>query len=151
LLDTSVSPNIYRAANIQRLNFTGVETSLETRLPHDQRLQLSYTGLYGAQQPLQNQQTKYTFEYPTHDAVVGWLGKLPGNLLVRSRVGVVARYKQDPYALWDLSVGREFRYVHAHLSLANISNTQYEETRGVIMPGRSVLFGLEFVLRGKGR
>ncbi len=151
LLDTSVTPNIYRAANIQSLNFTGVETSFEMRLPRDQQLQLSYMGLYGAQQPLPNEQTKYTFEYPSNDAVIGWLGKLPGNFLARTRVGVIGRYQRDPYALWDLSVGREFHYVHAHLSLANITDTQYEEVRGVIMPGRSVLFGLEFVLRGRAR
>jgi len=39
--------------------------------------------------------------------------------------------------------------VRAHLSLANISDTQYEEISGVIMPGRSVIFGVEFLLRAK--
>jgi len=66
-------------------------------------------------------------------------------------VGVVTRYKDDPYALWDFSVGREFHYVRTHLSLANISDTQYEEIAGVIMPGRSMIFGLEFLLRAKPR
>ena len=149
LLDTTTTPSIYRAENIQNLNFTGVETSIEFRLPHTQTIQLAYTGLYGAQEPLANQQTKYSFNYPNHDALVSWQGLLPGNFIARSRVGVVNRYKQDPYALWDVSVGREFRNVRAHLSLANISDTQYEEISGVIMPGRSVIFGLEFILRAK--
>lgn len=149
VIDYLKSPTVYVAANIQRLNFTGVETSVEARLPHQQRVQLSYTGLYGAQQPLNGEQTKYTFNYPVHDAVISWHGVLPGNFIARSRVGVVSRYSRDPYALWDTSIGREFRNVRAHLSLANISDTQYEEIDGVIMPGRSVLFGLEFFLRSK--
>jgi iron complex outermembrane receptor protein len=149
LLDTTTSPPIYRAANIQNLNFTGVESSIDLRLPHTQTVQLAYTGLYGAQEPLANEQTKYTFNYPSHDAVVSWQGLLPGNIFARSRVGVVTRYKDDPYAVWDFSIGREFRNVRAHLSLANISDTQYEEISGVIMPGRSAIFGLEFLLRAK--
>ncbi len=149
LLDTSSAPPIYRAANIQNLNFTGVETSVGIRLPRTQSIQISYTGLYGAQQPLASQQTKYTFNYPTHDAIISWQGLLPRNFIARSRVGVVNRYQRDPYALWDASVGREFRNVRAHLSLANLSGTQYEEISGVVMPGRSVIFGLEFFLRTK--
>jgi iron complex outermembrane receptor protein len=151
VLDTSSTPPIYRATNIQSLNFTGAETSLEVRLPHEQTLQLAYTGLYGAQNPLPGLTTKYTSNYPAHDAVVSWEGTLPGKFIARSRVGVVDRYKQDPYALWDVSMGREFRHVRAHLSLANISDTQYEEVSGVIMPGRSVVFGLEFLWRAKAR
>ena len=147
LLDTTTSPPIYRAENIQNLNFTGVESSIDVRLPHTQTLQFAYTGLYGAQQPLANQQTKYTFYYPTHDAVVAWQGLLPGNFFARSRVGVVTRYKADPYAVWDFSVGRDFRNLRTHLSLANISDTQYQEIAGVVMPGRSIIFGLEFLLR----
>jgi iron complex outermembrane receptor protein len=149
LLDTSGATPIYRATNIQNLNFTGAETSLEIRLPRDQRLQLAYTGLYGAQDPLNGQQTKYTFNYPTHDAIVAWQGTLPGNFIARSRVGMVDRYQKDPYALWEASIGREFRKVRAHLSFANITDTQYEEIDRVIMPGRSVIFGLEFLLRFK--
>jgi len=41
-------------------------------------------------------------------------------------------------------VAREFRHVAAHLVLSNLTDTQYEEIQGVIMPGRSVVFGLDF-------
>jgi hypothetical protein len=33
--------------------------------------------------------------------------------------------------------------------LSNITDTQYEEIQGVIMPGRSVIFGLDFFLRAR--
>lgn len=68
-------PTIYHAENLQHLNFTGVETSVEARLPHDERVQLAYTELYGVQKQLSGLQTKYTFNYPVHDAVIAWNGR----------------------------------------------------------------------------
>ena len=35
--------------------------------------------------------------------------------------------------------------------LSNLTDTQYQEIPGVAMPGRSVVFGLEFILSKKGR
>ncbi len=139
----------YMAENIQKLNFTGVELSVEVKLAHKQQVQLAYTGLHGVQQSLNGLQTKYSFNYPTNDAVIGWNGRLPGKFIARTRIGVVDRYASDPYALWDAAVAREFGHVAAHLVLSNLSDTQYEEIQGVIMPGRSVVFGLDFYLRGR--
>jgi iron complex outermembrane recepter protein len=139
----------YVAENIQSLNFTGVELSCEVRLPHDQRLEVAYTGLHGAQQALQGLESKYTFNYPTHDGLIAWNGHLPWRMTARSRVGVVDRYARDPYGLWDAAIAREFNHVAAHLVLSNISDTQYEGIPGVIMPGRSVVFGLDFFWRAR--
>lgn len=141
--------DIWQAANIQRLNFTGVETSLEMRLPRRQRVDFAYTGLHGAQEELNSLQSKYVFNYPTHNASVTWLGMLPGNLLARSRLGVTSRYARDPYALWDASIGREFSHFQAHVGFYNLTDTQYEEILGVAMPGRSVVFGVDLFVRGK--
>jgi iron complex outermembrane recepter protein len=137
----------YQATNIQSLNFTGVETSFQIRLPRDQRVEFSYTGLYGAQQSLKGIQSRYIFNYPVGDAVVAWQGTLPGKLVARSRIGLTSRYSGDPYGVWDADVGREFQHVAAHLSFSNLSDTQYEEVQGVIMPGRSVIFGIDLYLR----
>jgi len=145
----SSSSTPYVAENIQSLNFIGVELSCEVRLPHDQRVEAAYTGLHGAQQALLGLQSKYTFNYPTHDGLLAWNGRLPWKITARSRIGVVDRYARDPYGLWDTAVAREFNHVAAHLVLSNISDTQYEEIPGVIMPGRSVVFGLDFFLRGR--
>jgi outer membrane receptor protein involved in Fe transport len=139
----------YMAENIQKLNFAGVEASIELRLPHEHRVNVAYTGLHGVQEALTGLQTKYTFNYPRNDGVIGWSGRLPGKMMARSRIGILDRYASDPYALWDVAVAREFGHVAAHLALANISDTQYEEIPGVIMPGRSVVFGLDFYLRGR--
>ena len=141
--------NVYHAENLQRLHFAGVETSVQFRLPHEGQLQIAYTGLHGGEQALNGLQTKYAFNYPVNDGVIGWTGRLPGKLIARTRIGVVDRYSRDPYGLWDAAVGREFSHVAAHLVLSNITDTQYEEIQGVIMPGRSVIFGLDFFLRAR--
>ena len=134
----------YMAENIQKFNFTGVEASIEVRPREDQRLQIAYTGLHGTQQMLNGLQTKYSFNYPTHDAVVAWNGHLPGKFIARTRIGVVDRYARNAYGVWDAAVAREFGHVAAHLVLSNLTDTQYEEIQGVIMPGRSLVFGLDF-------
>jgi iron complex outermembrane receptor protein len=141
--------DIFRATNIQRLNFTGVETSLEMRLPRSQRVNISYTGLQGAQQALNGLESKYIFNYPVQNAVFAWQGRLPWSLIARSRVGVTSRFERDPYALWDAALAREFNHVAAHLGFSNLTSTKYEEIQGVAMPGRSVVFGLEFFVRGR--
>ena len=48
-------------------------------------------------------------------------------------------------------MAREFNHVSAHLGLSNLTDTQYQEIEGVAMPGRSVVFGLEFFMTKKGR
>ena len=141
----------YRATNVNSINFTGVETSFGIRLPQHQQIDLSYTGLYGMQQALNGLQSRYLFNYPADDAVVAWQGILPGKVVARSRIGVISRYKSDPYGVWDADFGREFQHVAAHLAFANLTGTQYEEVQGVVMPGRSVIFGMDIFLRKKTR
>ena len=99
-------PNdIWRALNIQNLNFTGVEA----RPPRCARFDFRYTGLRGAQDTIAAGFTKYTFNYPTHSGVVSWQGTLPGGLIGRTRIGVLDRRARDPYAVWDLYAARSTR------------------------------------------
>lgn len=141
--------SVFQAANIHNLNFTGVETSFHVRLTDVQRLLVSYTGLHGAQQALNGLVSRYVFNYPINNAVVGWQGQLPGKILARTRVGATERFARDPYAVWDADLARQFGNVGARLSFSNLTNTSYQEVEGVAMPGRSVVFGLEYVLTSR--
>jgi iron complex outermembrane recepter protein len=145
----SSSTDPWQAENIGRLNFIGVETSLEVRLPRRQTLEFAFTGLHGAQSALNGLQSKYLFNYPIADGVITWQGVLPGNFVARTRIGVTDRFGRDPYGIWDASVGREFHNVAAHLGFSNLTGTQYQEIEGVVMPGRSVVFGIEFFMAKK--
>jgi iron complex outermembrane receptor protein len=147
----SAAADPWQATNLENVNFTGVETSLGIRLPRRQRLKFAYTGLHGAQQALDGLESKYVFNYPIDDGVVSWEGILPGHFIARTRVGVIDRYARDAYALWDLDLAREFSHGAARLGFSNLTDTQYQEIEGVAMPGRSVVFGLEFFLSKKSR
>ena len=56
------------------------------------------------------------------------------------------RRDRDPYALWDIYAGFSRGQFHPFLQLSNVTATSYEEIQGVIMPGRSVIGGVEWVL-----
>jgi iron complex outermembrane receptor protein len=146
----STANDIWRAANIQKLNFTGAETFLRVRLPHAQRLTFAYSYLYGVQEALMGLQSKYAFNYPTHNGVVTWEGVLFGQVAARSRLGTTQRYGRDPYAVCDVAVARASGRVQPFVRVANLANLSYQEIAGIQMPGRTVTAGFEVVLaRGK--
>lgn len=135
--------DLWRATNIQRLRFRGVEASLGVPFVRSQKLVVSYTGLQGSKAPLGIVESRYLFNYPAHSAVVSWQGPLPGGLEARSRVGMLQRVGQDPYTLWDVYLVRAWGRISPFLQLTNLTNTSYEEISGVPMPGRAIVAGVE--------
>lgn len=149
----------WHATNVQNLRFTGIEVQLQFRLAAQHRVDLAYAGLHGSQDSLQGFASRYAFSHRRHTGTVGWQGKLPGKVIARSRMGVSERYcaasqcgagqtaasRGEPYALWDAAVARQFGYVTARLAFANLIDTRYEEIQNLLMPGRSVTVGLDFV------
>jgi iron complex outermembrane receptor protein len=137
------NPNdIWRALNIQNLNFTGVEAGLRVS-----GFDFRYTGLRGAQDTIAAGFTKYTFNYPTHSGVIAWQGALPGGLIARTRIGVLDRRASDPYAVWDIYVARSRGKLHPFFQIANITSTSYQEIPGVQMPSRTLIGGIELLFR----
>ena len=135
--------DIWRATNFQRLRFTGVETGLQARFRSSHVVTLDYTGLRGAQQAVAGLVSRYTFNYPSHYGVAGWQAALPGGLITRARLGAVARYARDPYAVVDVYAARARGRLHPFVHLTNLSGTRYQEIFGVPMPGRAILAGVE--------
>lgn len=136
---------LYRAANLSGVAFTGVESSVHWQATTRQALQFSATTLSGAQSALHGLQSEYIFNYPVNNANAEWIGQGAG-FIVRNRVGVVQRYQQDAYPVWDTSVARERGWLHPYLQITNLSNTGYEEIQGVRVQGRSFVGGLEFTI-----
>jgi iron complex outermembrane receptor protein len=141
--------NPWQAINIDSLNFTGVESSLRFKISHSQTLDLRYTWLLGGQNTVPLVETKYAFNYPSSSGVVAWQASLPGQILLRTRVGALNRVSQNAYALWDFYAACSRGKVHPFVQIANIANTSYQEIQGVQMPGRSITGGLEFLWRGR--
>jgi iron complex outermembrane receptor protein len=146
----STPTSVWQALNVDQLNFTGVETSIAFRL-HDSALDVSYSALRGSGQPANDLQSRYAFNYPVHSATVGWTGTLPGRIAARTRVGAMQRVGQNAYAVWDLYAARSTGYLRPFVQVTNITNTDYQEISGVVMPGRMALGGVEIVWPGKTR
>ena len=139
----------WQASNLSGLSFTGVEAAIDWHASPSQLFRLSWTVLEGAQKALHGLQSEYVFNYPVNNARAQWNWSIKHQFLLQSRLGVVERYHQDPYSVWDESLIREAGRIHPYLQMTNLANTGYEEIIGVRMPGRSFTGGVELSLSGK--
>ena len=133
--------------NIDNLDFTGVESALRLTLAPGQTLDLRYSWLHGVQDTAANVYTKYTFNYPVDSAVVAWQaesaeaipGAVPPGRFEPARprplraLGCLRRLQRGPGT--------------SLLQISNLTNTSYQEILGVSMPGRTVVGGVEWVVR----
>ena len=139
----SASPSgPWDAANVTRLDFTGLESSASLRW-RAQLLDWSYTALHASSTLPAGIYTKYAFNYPVHSGVFSWTGALRGNILARTRIGALERRARSPYALWDLSLAWRRPHLRPFVQFSNLSNTRYQEILTVPMPGRTFLAGIE--------
>jgi iron complex outermembrane receptor protein len=144
------SPNdLWQAVNIDALNFTGVESGIRYAISNSQSLDVRYSWLHGDEGSIPIGETKYAFYYPVHSGVVAWQASLPSHFMLRARVGVLDRLAEGTYALVDVDAAYTRGMVHPFVRLSNLSNTSYAEVQGVAMPGRTVIGGVELVLRKK--
>ena len=139
--------DIWRALNIQNLDFKGWEASLRWTPSTTHTLDFRYTALHGTQDTIAAGFTKYTFNYPTGSGVFQWQITPRANFVFRTRVGALARPAQSPYALWDLYAALPRHKVHPYLQVTNTTNTSYQSIPGVPMPGRTIIGGVELVIR----
>ena len=139
----------WQATNLSALHFAGVEGSLDWRPDAAQHVKLAWTLLEGAQGALHGLQSEYVFNYPVNNGRLGWTWDVKRLFLVDSRLGVVERYQQRPYAVWDESVAREVGRFRPYVRMTNLTNTGYAEIVGVRMQGRAFVGGVEVVLTRK--
>jgi len=139
--------DLWRALNIDSLNFTGVEASMRFDARNAGTIDVRYTALRGAQDTIPVGFTKYTFNYPEHSAVVVWQAVVAKDVQVRTRLGVLDRRAREPYALWDIYSAYSHGRLHPFLQIANVTGTSYQEVLGVQMPGRCLIGGMELVFR----
>ncbi len=127
----------WQASNLPGLQFTGTEGAVDWQASRTMRLKLSWTLLEGAQSALHGFQSEYVFNYPVNNGRVEWSWNGMHSLLLQSRLGVVQRYQQPAYPVWDTSQARESGHIRPYVQMTNLSNTAYQEILNVRMPGRS--------------
>jgi len=141
--------DLWQAVNIDALNFTGISSGLRFAVTTSQSMDFRYSWLQGSENAIPIGETKYAFYYPRHSAVAAWQANLPSHFLVRTHLGVIDRLAEGTYALVDVDAAYTRGSVHPFLRLSNLANMSYEEVQGVVMPGRTIIGGLELVLREK--
>ncbi len=137
----------WQVLNIDRQRFTGVESGLHFALTRSQTLDLHYDWLVGAQNTVPGTYTKYSFNYPADSGVAAYQATFNSRWMLRTRVGALNRRGLSPYALWDLYAAYSAGKVHPYLQLSNLTNANYQEILGVPMPGRTIVAGVELLVK----
>jgi iron complex outermembrane receptor protein len=147
--ERSSPAGVWQAANIDRINLTGVEVALRAPQIRGQQLQIAYTAMQGRQDIPAGLMTEYSGNYPSQNAVFSWQGTLPGKVVGRSRMGGLRRPVEGTYMLWDAGVMRSIGRISPYLQVSNLTNTSYWDIVGVTMPGRSLTAGMDVVIARK--
>jgi outer membrane cobalamin receptor len=140
----------WQAVNLNGLRFAGVESSVTWVPAKGHRVQVAWTQLFGAQPSLHGLQSEYALNYPVVNLHATWTAELGHSLIVTNSVAVVKPYQQPgntpwnstAYPVWNAALTQTTWKLHPYLRLSNLSNTGYQEIRGVAMPGRSITGGV---------
>jgi iron complex outermembrane receptor protein len=131
----------WQAVNLSGLRFSGVESTFTWIPTRSQSVNISWTGLYGAQNALNGLQSEYIFNYPVQNIHASWTVTFRHAFAVVNSVQLAQRYQQTVYPVWNASLTHDSGKIRPYLRLSNLSNTGYQEITGVAMPGRSITGG----------
>ncbi len=150
LLPSWCPANTWCAINISGLRFAGAESSATWIPAKGQTVQVAWTGLAGAQAPMNGLQSEYALNYPVENLHATWVYVLGHALAVTNSVELAKLYPQPgnppwnatPYPVWNAAVTHDSGELRPYLRIGNLSNTGYQEIDGVAMPGRSITGGV---------
>jgi len=154
ILPASCPIDTWCAVNLSGLRFAGVETSATWAVAKGQKVQVAWTQLFSAQQPLNGLESEYALNYPVSNIRAEWTASLWRNLLISNSVAIAKPYQQpgnppwntSAYPVWNAALTQTSWKMRPYLRLSNLSNTGYQEIRGVAMPGRSITGGVSIWL-----
>jgi len=144
------SAAIWQATNFGKLTFNGWEGSLNWSRS-GQVIQLEYTGIHGIQNALGGYQSKYIFNYPSQQAVLGWTHTSARGFQMRVRAGVTNQEERPAYAVVDAYAAYTRWLLHPYARLTNLTDARYQPVLGVVMPGRAFLGGVEWCVLCRAR
>jgi iron complex outermembrane receptor protein len=136
----------WMAENLTHVDLTGSELSAEWRPLQGQDFKLALTTLTGSSAALQGLQSKYAFNFPTQNALMEWNGRWKNGLILRERLRVVHRITGQLYPVFDSSAALDYGRIHPYLQITNLTNADYQEVVGVLMPPRAFAGGIELQL-----
>ncbi|MBI1358193.1 MAG: TonB-dependent receptor [Acidobacteria bacterium] len=135
---------IFQALNFQKLAFTGGEIQVRKRFRPEAEVWGNYTRLTASRDLPTDAVSRYVFNFPTHQATMGYRGVWGPGLLVKTQLGVYERTWQSTKALWDVSIGWNRGKYHPFVQASNLLDTQHQAFQGLAQPGRWLRGGLEW-------
>lgn len=131
----------WRTANIRNVSTQGLETSLQRRLDAGGQFRLQYTRLTSDATAL-GLLSKYVLDYARHSLAASGSSEWKD-----VRLGSRAEWKRrmDGRSYWtvDIQTSRAIRRAEVYVQVMNLFNQNYEEIRGVDMPGRWLTAGVK--------
>jgi iron complex outermembrane recepter protein len=134
----------WRTANVQRLATAGLELGIR-RLTGAGVVDVQYAWLSSDAAHVASL-SKYVLDFARHRFVASASTTLPWQLGLGGRLGFTHRADGREYALVDVRLSRRVGRARVFVEATNLLDAEYEEVRGVDMPGRWMRVGLE-VLR----
>jgi len=136
----------FEARNYHDLDFTGAELEVRHRFAPVAEVWANYTRQSASQTLVTDAVSRYVFNFPTHQATIGYRGTLGDRLLVKTQVGAYERSWQSTKALWDVSIGWSRGKFRPFVQASNLLDTQHEAFQGLAQPGRWFRGGVEWKL-----
>jgi iron complex outermembrane receptor protein len=140
----------WNAVNLGGLRFAGVESSATLIPAKEQKVQVAWTLLFGAQPKLNGLESEYALNYPVENIHATWTANLWRGFIATNSVAIAKPYQQPgnppwnstSYPVWNAALAQTSWKLRPYLRFGNLSNTGYQEIRGVAMPGRSITVGI---------
>jgi outer membrane cobalamin receptor len=131
----------WRTANIRKLQTRGVEIGMERYFGASAGLSARYTRISSDPGPV-DYISKYALDYARDSWTASTFFPLPFRLVFRQTLNYKKRADGRSYWLLDGGLERRFRRLTAQLGFSNLLDSQYQEIKGVDMPGRWFIFTL---------
>ena len=137
---------VFEARNFQQIDFTGGEIEVRRRFRAEAEVWGNYTRLSASRELAPDAVSRYVFNFPRHQASMGYRGTFGPGLLVKTQLGVYERSWQSTKALWDVSLGWSRGKHRPFVQLTNLLDTQHQAFPGLAQPGRWLRGGLEWTV-----
>lgn len=140
----------WQAENIQKVNTTGIETSLKYQFKTNkfpQHANLGYTFLNDDIIDSDFNFSRYTLNSIKHQVIVGYDSQFISFLRQNISYRFVERPDGTSYNVFDAKLTANYNDIELVAIFNNIFNAEYTETNLVPMPGRNVMFSLKYTFK----
>ena len=131
----------WRTTNIRRVDAGGLELGIARLLQNGGLVRLDYAWLDADAGPV-DFLSKYVLDYARHSLTGMASVPLPGHLSVGGRLAYKRRHDRRAYWVADARLSRRIHLAEVFIEGTNLLDTNYQEIRGVDMPGRWLRAGV---------